>query len=155
MEATVLRPGEGQAIWQLGNQFTVKAAGEQTDGRYTILEQICAGAPPPMHIHDNEEEAFYLVAGSIDLYVGDDVHKVEAGAFCLVPRGVRHSFVSTSPEPARMLVLVSPAGFERFFLEVEQRFPEAGGLPAPDEVVPVLGEMASRYGLRIVGPPPH
>lgn len=155
MDATVLHPGEGRAIWQLGNQFTVKAAGEHTDGRYSILEQVCTGAPPPMHVHDGEEEAFYLTAGSLDLYVGDEVHKVEAGAFCLIPRGMAHSFVSTSPEPARMLVLVSPAGFEQFFAEVEERFPEAGGMPSPEQVGPVLGELAAQYGLQIVGPPPQ
>ena len=155
MEPTVLHAGGGQTIWQLGNLFTVKAAAEQTEGRYSLLEQVCSGAPPPMHIHEAEEEAFYLIAGSLDLYVGDDVSKVEAGAFCLVPRGVPHSFVSTSPEPARMLVLVSPAGFEQFFADVENRFPEAGGMPSPDDVGPVLGELAAQYGLQIVGPPPQ
>ena len=153
--ATMLQAGEGRSIWQLGNRFTVKSASEQTQGRYALLEQVCAGAPPPMHVHDNEEEAFYVLSGTLDLYVGDDVHQVEAGTFCLVPRGTRHSFVSTSVEPARMLVVLSPAGFEQFFAEVENRFPEADGIPSPDVVGPALGELASRYGLQIVGPPPQ
>lgn len=155
MQATVRQAGEGQKIWQLGNQFTVKAAGEHTGDRYSLLEQVCSGAPAPMHVHDNEEEAFYVTEGSIDLYVGDEVHRADAGAFCLVPRGMPHSFLSTSPHPARLLLLVSPPGFEQFFLDVEKRFPEAGGLPGPDEVGPALGELAPRYGLRIVGPPPQ
>lgn len=153
--ATMLEPGEGRAIWQLGNRFTVKAASEETQGRYALLEQVCAGAPPPMHVHDNEEEAFYLLTGTLDLYVADDVQRVEAGAFCLIPRGTPHSFVSTSAEPARMLVVVSPGGFEQFFAEVEKRFPEAEGMPTPDVAGPALGELASRFGLQIVGPPPQ
>lgn len=155
MKPTVLPAGEGQEIWQLGNRFTLKAAGGETQGRYAILEQVCAGAPPPMHVHENEEEAFYLLTGSVDLYLGDDVHPVEAGAFCIVPRGTPHSFISTSAEPARMLVLVSPPGFEQFFAEVEEQFPEANGMPAPDQVGPALDELATRYRLQIVGPPPR
>lgn len=152
---TVLQPGEGQAIWQLGNRFTLKAASDETHGRYAILDQICAGAPPPMHVHENEEEAFYLLEGSLDLYLGDEVHQVQAGAFCLVPRGTPHSFTSTSTDPARILVVVSPSGFEQFFAEVEDQFPEANGMPAPDQVGPALDELAAKYGLQIVGPPPQ
>lgn len=152
--ATVLQPGEGQSIWQLGNVFTVKASGDQTQGRFALLEQVAAGAPPPLHIHDADDEAFYVLDGSVDLYVGDDVLRAEAGAFCLIPAGIQHSFVSTSPEPARLLLVVSPAGFEQFFAEVEQRFPEAAGMPAPEAAGPVLGELAAQYGLQIVGPPP-
>ena len=152
--ATVLKPGEGQSIWQLGNVFTVKAAGDQTQGRFALLEQVAAGAPPPMHIHDADDEAFYVLQGSVDLYVGDDVLRAEAGAFCLIPAGIQHSFISTSAEPARLLLVVSPAGFEQFFAEVEQRFPEAGGMPALEVAGPVLTELAAHYGLQIVGPPP-
>jgi len=152
---TVLQAGEGKAIWQLGNRFTLKAAGEDTEGHVAILEQVCAGAPAPLHVHANEEEAFYVLSGSIDLYVGDDVHHVEAGAFCLVPRGTPHSFTSTSTEPARLLVIVSPSGFERFFADVEQQFPERGGMPAPEQVGPVLNDLAGKYGLLITGPPPQ
>ena len=152
--ATVLPPGEGQSIWQLGNLLTVKATGEQSQGRFALLEQVAAGAPPPMHIHAADDEAFYVLDGSVDLYVGDDVLRAEAGAFCLVPAGTPHSFVSTSSSPARLLLIVSPAGFEQFFAEVERRFPEAGGMPTPEEAGPVLAELAAQYGLQIVGPPP-
>ena len=152
--ATLLEAGEGRAIWQLGNRFTVKAAGEDTRDRYALLEQVCTGAAPPMHVHDDEEEAFYVLDGSVDLYLGEEVHRAEAGAFCLVPPGVAHSFVSTSASPARLLVIVSPAGLERFFAEIEALFPEAGGMPAPDQVGPALADLAPRYGLQIVGPPP-
>jgi mannose-6-phosphate isomerase-like protein (cupin superfamily) len=152
--ATVLQPGEGEAIWQLGNQFTVKAAGDRTGGRFALLEQVCAGMPPPMHIHEADDEAFYVLAGSVDLHVGDEVHHAEAGAFCFVPAGVTHSFLSTSAEPARLLLVVSPPGFEQFFAEVQRRFPEAEGVPDPAAAGPVLAELAAQYGLQIVGPPP-
>ena len=152
--SAVLHAGEGATIWQLGNLFTVKATGEQTHGHFAMLEQVCAGAPAPMHLHENEEEAFYLLTGSVDLYLGDDVQQLEAGAFCIVPRGTPHSFTSTSAEPARLLVLVSPSGFERFFAEVEQHFPESRGMPAVEEVGPALTAIAAKHGCQITGPPP-
>lgn len=152
--STVLGAGEGATIWQLGNRFTVKAAGEHTQGNFAMLEQICAGPPAPMHLHENEEEAFYVLAGSIDLYLGDGVHHLEAGAFCLVPRGTSHTFVSTSSEPARLLVLVAPSGFEQFFAEVEQQFPESQGMPAIEDVGPALTQIAAKHGCQITGPPP-
>lgn len=153
-DPTVLAPGAGVGIWQLGNEFTVKATGAETAGAYTLLEQVCTGAPPPLHVHDGEEEAFYVLEGSLELHLGDDVSAVEAGSFCLVPRGTVHSFRSTSERPARLLVLLSPPGFERFFARCEERFPRASGIPDPSVVGPVLGELAADHGLRIVGPPP-
>lgn len=154
-ESVVVAPGHGQAIWQLGNRFTLKVAADQTQGAYSLLEQVCAGAPAPVHVHDHEEEAFYILEGSIQLYLGDAVTTAEAGSFCLVPRGTPHTFESTGASPARMLVIISPPGLERFFAEVEERFPEADGMPTPDVAGPALTEMAQRYGLRLVGPPPN
>lgn len=153
-EPVVLASGQGQAVWQLGNQFTLKVASEDTRGGYSLLEQVCAGAPAPVHVHDHEEEAFYVLDGSLELHLGDTVTAVEAGSFCLVPRGTPHTFKSTGASPARLLVVLSPPGFERFFADVEERFPEADGMPTPDVVGPALMEMAPRYGLRVVGPPP-
>lgn len=152
--ARVLGPGEGDGVWQLGNEFTLKAGPEHTAGAYTLLEQTCGGAPPPLHVHDHEEEAFYVLEGSLDVHLGEEVVRAGAGSFCLVPRGTVHSFRSVGEVPARMLVLLSPPGFERFFAAVEQRFPRAAGMPDPAQVGPALGEMAGAYGLRIVGPPP-
>jgi quercetin dioxygenase-like cupin family protein len=153
--STVLAPGDGQRIWQLGNVFTVKAGAAQTQGRFVIAEQVCTGAPPPMHVHEDEVEAFYLLSGTVDLFVGEEVHHAVAGTFCLVPPGVSHSFTSTGDEPARLLVLVAPAGFERFLAAVEERFPEAQGMPDPAHAGAVLGEIAAQHSIRITGPPPH
>lgn len=151
---TVLGPREGRRIWQLGNEFTLKADGGQTQGGFTILEQVCTGAPPPMHVHEHDQEAFYLLSGSIDLFVGDEVHRAEAGAFCLVPPGVSHSFTSVGDEPARLLVIVAPAGFEQFLAAVEERFPPGEGMPDPATAGPVLAAIAGEHGIQVTGPPP-
>ena len=153
-DGAVVVPGAGERIWQLGNIFTVKAGASTTRGAYTLLEQECAGAPPPRHVHEHEEEAFYVLDGTLDLYLGDDVVEVHPGSFCLVPRGTVHTFRSTSVTPARVLVVLSPPGFERFFVACEQRFPEIGGMPDPAEAGAALTAMAPEHGLRVVGPPP-
>ena len=150
----VVAPGDGERIWQLGNIFTVKATPAHTHGAYTLLEQVCAGAPPPRHVHENEEEAFYVLDGTLDLHLGNEVVSVAPGSFCLVPRGVVHTFRSTSDDPARVLVVLSPSGFERFFVACEQRFPETAGMPDPEEAGAALATMAPEYGLRVVGSPP-
>jgi mannose-6-phosphate isomerase-like protein (cupin superfamily) len=153
-EERILGPGEGREIWQLGNEMQIKAGGDTTNGAYTLLEQTCGGAPPPLHVHDREEEAFYVLEGMLDIQMGDRTLQAGPGAFCLVPRGTAHTFHSTSDTPARILVIVSPPGFERFFEQCEDHFPRSAGMPGPEEVGPVLGELASRHGLRILGPPP-
>lgn len=150
----VVGPGAGERIWQLGNVFHVKATGDETAGAYALLEQECAGAPPPRHIHHDEEEAFYVISGTLEVHVGDDVIEAGAGSFCLVPRGTPHTFVSRGEEPARVLVLLSPPGFEAFFAACEDRFPEGEELPPPEVVGVALGELAAGHGLEIVGPPP-
>lgn len=150
----MLPPGQGRTTWQLGHEFTTKASRAVTRGAYTMLEQVCAGPPPPLHIHDNEEEALYVLDGTIDIFLGDEVVDARAGTFCMIPRGTAHSYRSTGPTPARLLLILSPPGFERFFAEVERRFPRESGLPPADIVEPALAAIVGQYGLRIVGPPP-
>lgn len=154
-EPAILSPGQGRTTWQLGHEFTTKASPVTTRGAYTMLEQVCAGPPPPMHIHDNEEEALYVLDGTIDIFLGDAVVDAWAGTFCMIPRGTVHSYRSTSPAPARLLLILSPPGFERFFEEVERRFPRASGVPPADIVEPALDAVVDQYGLRVVGPPPR
>ena len=153
-DTRTLAPGEGRAIWQLGTEMQIKVGGEDTNDAYTLFEQTCGGAPPPLHVHDAEEEAFYVLDGMLDLHLGDRITKAGPGAFCLVPRGTAHTFNSIGETPARILVIISPPGFERFFQECEDHFPRTAGMPDPDQIGPVLGELASRHGLRIIGAPP-
>jgi mannose-6-phosphate isomerase-like protein (cupin superfamily) len=153
-EATVVAAGGGRPIWQLGNDLWVKADGGDTRGAYALLEQTCAGAPPPLHVHEREEEAFYVLEGSLELHVGDSVTEAGPGSFCLVPRGTPHTFRSRGDDPARLLVILSPPGFERFFDDCEHAFPREGGMPHPEEAGAALGAMAGDHALRIVGPPP-
>jgi len=130
-ELIVLLPGEGKTVTVSGDTYTYKAVGRDTDGHYGLVEITApAGAPgPPPHIHETEEEAFYVVEGELRILVGERTMQAAAGAFALVPRGTIHTFSNPSSKPAKVLVLLSPAGFEKAFEEMAKVAPRADQPP--------------------------
>jgi mannose-6-phosphate isomerase-like protein (cupin superfamily) len=150
----LLRPGEGESVWSLGGRFTIKLAEHDAEGRFALVEAVAfRSTEPPLHIHHNEDEAWYILNGKMTFFVGDDVLEATAGSFVLAPKGIPHTF-TVDVEPTRVLVFASPAGFERFALELGE--PATGDDPPPDLAVPgpdVLGPVAERYGIEVVGPP--
>jgi quercetin dioxygenase-like cupin family protein len=150
----LLRAGEGESVWSLGGRFTAKATADVTQGRFSLIEAVAFQATePPMHVHHLEDEAWYILDGKMTFYVGDEIVEATAGCFAFAPRGIPHAF-TVDAEPTRVLVLASPAGFEHFALELgqpaESDTPPAGlAMPAPE----VLGPVAERYGIEVVGPP--
>jgi quercetin dioxygenase-like cupin family protein len=146
--------GGGRSRWVVGDTYTFKATTESTGGGFALLEaSIPPGSGPPPHVHGVEDEAFYLLGGSLQVSAGADTFLAHAGDFVLVPRGTLHGFVNPGVDAARALILFTPAGFERFFEEI--------GTPAsPGEQAPPLSaeefahivEVAPRYGASIHAP---
>ena len=102
-----------------------------------------AGDMPPLHVHHNEDEGFYVLGGELTLFLPGESVTLHPGDFFLAPRGVPHSY-EAGPDGARTLVSSAPSGFERFVLAVA----------ALDELSPeVLGATAAEYGIEILGPP--
>lgn len=109
------RAGESPAYWYRGGLWNVLLAADQTLGELTLLEQIVpAGLGPPAHVHERQAEGFYLLAGELELVVGDDDEVVRAGAGSAVwvPKSTRHAFRVVSDEPARLLNFYAPGGFD-------------------------------------------
>ena len=150
----VLRKGEGMSVWSLGGRFTVKVTQTDVGGRFSLVETLAfRSTEPPLHIHHNEDEAWYIVDGQMTFYVGDEVIQAGAGSFVFAPSGLAHTF-TVDVEPTRVLVFASPAGFERFALELGE--PATSDKPPANLAVPgrdVLGPVAERYGIEVVGPP--
>jgi quercetin dioxygenase-like cupin family protein len=148
-ELIVLGPGEGKTASVLGDRYTYKAVGRNTGGHYGLVEVTAlAGAPgPPPHIHESEEEACYVVEGELKVLIGDRTLQAGAGTFVLVPRGTVHTFSNPTLQPARVLVIVSPAGFEKAFEEMAGVAPRADEPPNMEELLAI----AKRYNLKIVG----
>ena len=135
-------------------RYTGKIGAEQTDGRLSQL--VCRdprGGAPPLHIHHREDETFYVIAGEITFFVGDQRMEATAGDFVFAPKDVSHGFLVTS-DHAEYLTSFSPAGVERFFAEVAPSVVPGESGPSPSEPDPEeFARIAASYGIEIVGPP--
>ena len=142
-DGIVLSPGGGKTISIVDNEVTIKAASADTGGAYGLIEYMAApgfGGPPP-HIHPEMEEAFYVLDGRLTFRLGDNMVQAEAGSFVFVPRGVVHTFSNPAAQPSRVLVIVSPGGFETFFEEMSSIVAKHGYPPPPD----ILDALVKKY----------
>lgn len=144
----ILRPGEGRSI-DLGTfGMTVKATAAQTSDAFTLLEaDEPPGFGPPMHIHHDAAEAFYVLAGEYIIFVRDEEFACPAGSFIYIPAGAPHGF-RVGSQPSRKLNLYAPAAMVGYFEELSAAI--AGGDVDPE----ALTEMAARYGMEVTGPVP-
>lgn len=121
----LLKAGEGDSFWVLGDLYTFKVTGKESNGSFTVIDQTIQpqGGPPP-HIHRKEDEAFYILEGRFSFLFGDQLKEMEAGSFVYIPKGTLHTFKNISDQPGKLLVVITPAGLEEFFYAV--------GTPATD-----------------------
>lgn len=147
--AFVLKPGEGRSI-DLGNfMMTVKAETGDTAGAFTLLE---ATEPPnfgpPMHIHRNAAEAFYVLEGEYIMFVNQHEIRCPAGSFVYVPAGAVHGF-RVGPVTSRKLNLYVPQAMVGYFDDL------AAAIRSGNVADARLGEIAERYGMEVLGPVPE
>ncbi len=147
--------GEGTALWHLDNLMVFKAIAAATGNRLAVWEQLLPlHSSPPLHVHHRDDEACYVLDGSITFLVDGTEMVVQRGAFVWAPRGLPHTFRVES-QTARVLGLGVPAGLEEFFLSTGRPAPALTLPPAPTEP-PDLQQMlpaAHAAGCDIVGPP--
>ncbi|HYT57711.1 MAG TPA: cupin domain-containing protein [Verrucomicrobiae bacterium] len=148
-EIILLGPGEGKIASVLRDKYTFKAASQNTGGAYALWEIAtpAAAAGPPPHIHEREDEAFYILEDELTFKISDRTVKAAAGTFAFAPRGIVHTFSNPGTKPTKALVIVSSAGFENALEEMAQVAP--GGDQPPD--MKKLLAIANKYGLKIVG----
>lgn len=161
----VIAPEEGKSIGLGGLGVDFKLWGEETDKQFSVVEHpIDPGRLIPPHMHSREDEFTYVLHGRVGARVGDQEATAGPGSYILKPRGIMHTFWNAGPEPARILEILSPAGFERFFDEMGavaetaedpaeffRRRDELGeqyGLTFSDDWV---AELTGRYGLKLIG----
>ncbi len=125
--ATWTKSGEGEQLWFVGTLATIRVPGEAVDGRYALIEFLFPRhASPPLHTHP-QDESYVVLEGRLTVQAGDARFELEAGGTGVVPMGVPHSFRVDSPS-ARVLVLSTPAGLDRFFRD--------GSVPATAHTLP-------------------
>src|SRR5919199_2824076 len=108
-----LNDSEGVARWWGGGLATIKATGEETGGLYSLVEVLEPEGEAPLHVHHREDEAFWVLEGEVTFEIGEQTIKASPGSFVFGPKDVPHRYIVESG-PARLLFLLSPAGFEEF-----------------------------------------
>ncbi len=117
----ILLPGGGKVLHVLGNPWTVKAGAEDTGGPISVLEATFRpNTGAPAHVHRQHEETFYVLEGEFTFQLGTQTVKVPAGTFVFVPRDTPHAFENIGNEPGRVLGIMTPGGYEKFFEELAQ-----------------------------------
>jgi mannose-6-phosphate isomerase-like protein (cupin superfamily) len=135
-DRTTLLTGPLGAVLMLG--------GDRTAGSLSLVEHPLQprALGSPMHTHRNEDEYSVVLEGLVGAQIGEQTVEGGPGAVLVKPRGVPHAFWNATDRPARLLEIISPAGFEGYFAGLGEIF--AGqGPPDPGH----LAELAERYGL--------
>lgn len=146
--STIIRPmigpDEGQTL--MGGFAIFKLGSAETGGAFALVEHRLGprqlGAP--VHTHQHEDEASYVLEGEVVVLLGDKLFQVGAGNLVLKPRGIPHTFWNPGATPARLLELIYPGGFERYFEELAALV-AAGEPPGGEAFV----DLARRYGLEM------
>jgi quercetin dioxygenase-like cupin family protein len=148
MEATVAKvvgPGDGKAgfLGSIGVRFMID--GEETGGGFSLVEHPMSprALAAPLHRHTREDEYSYVLEGRMGALLGDEVLVAGPGDLIFKPRNQWHTFWNAGDEPARLLEIISPAGFERFFAELV----ELGGVTAVEPAT--FAELCARYALEM------
>lgn len=149
VEAIVIHANTGKSLSLRGTQVAYKAEGERPGGGPTVLEFTAApGFGTGDHIHTWIEEIFYIVEGEFQIRAGDKMLQAKTGDFVLVPPGVPHGFANPGGSPAKMVLVISPAGaHEHYFEELAELLAKPG---APD--AEAIAELRSRYDTEQVSP---
>ena len=139
---TIVQPGAGEErnLGTIGVVF--KLFGEQTNGLVSIVEHpFPVGACVPPHLHTREDEYSIVTEGEIGFRSGDREVVLGAGGYITKPRGELHTMWNAGSVPARMIEVISPAGFEHFFWGIGAA--AADGPPDPE----VIAALAAEHGL--------
>ena len=140
----------------LGIPMLIRIHGRSTGGVLSVVESLdVPGGGPPPHIHHREDESFFVLEGEITFTLGNKKVVGKAGTFIQGPRGIPHAFKNESQAPARLLIHVTPAGFEKFLAEMAQPMPSFDSPPLPVTPADIarLLKVAPQFGIEILAPP--
>jgi mannose-6-phosphate isomerase-like protein (cupin superfamily) len=134
--------GERADFPGLGNRYILRS--ESTDGHFALLEHRI---PPrtlaaPTHVHEHEDEYSFVLSGRLGAQIGDAVVEAGPGELVLKPRGIPHAFWNAGDEEARVLEIISPAGFEQYFADLAPELAVEG-----ERDFHALAAIRARYGL--------
>jgi mannose-6-phosphate isomerase-like protein (cupin superfamily) len=143
--------GAGETVHgPAGGPVTFKARTQDTNGTVTALENIIGpGQGPPLHLHAREDEMYYILDGHLRFKADGTLFDASTGAFMFIPRNTAHCFANVGADPARILVMFTPAGMERFFEGIARLEAGPDGRPDPD----AYRAVAHSASMQVLGPP--
>jgi quercetin dioxygenase-like cupin family protein len=139
--------GENAVQW-LGVSYRTILSTEATRGAMSITDSVSpAGSGPPRHVHHEEDETFVVLAGECEFWVAGETFTRGEGEAAFIPRGTEHTFRVIGGQQGRHLLILTPGGFEGFFVEMAR-----GRYRIPEDMGEIT-ECAARYHLSFTGPP--
>jgi mannose-6-phosphate isomerase-like protein (cupin superfamily) len=145
LSAFGLDPDGGERLVFGDATILIRASAETTGGAFTLFEEVPPLADTPLHVHENEDELFYVLEGEHIFHVGDEEFPTEPGGLVFAPRGVPHAQRRVVRGSGRLLVLTSPAGVEGFFRALAAAHQE--GTLGPG----TYADASARYGITWLG----
>lgn len=144
---TYRSPASTGTIVDLGNdsQMTLKVVGADTGGTFALLEYIAGpGSGFGLHTHKREDVTFYILEGTMTFQHSDHIFTAEPEMAVRIPKNTRHAFANQTDRYVKMLIIVTPAGLEQFFVDVGLLAADYAPEPPSSEAIAALAE---RYEL--------
>jgi quercetin dioxygenase-like cupin family protein len=140
----IVKESEGNKLNVLGDHQNIKLTGEDTNGQYTLIEQMNEpGVGIPPHVHENEDEVFQVLSGEVEMSIGDKKTILRAGDLIFCPKGIPHSWKVVGNEKAKAMLSIFPAGLENMFKELAD-------LPSGPPDMTKVTEICGKYNLQFV-----
>ncbi len=150
----VMAADEGQAFWFLNTLTINKVRSDDSQGQLSIVDhRVPAGFAPPPHIHQASDEALLVLDGEFEGFCGDQAWRAGPGSLVYLPHGIPHGFTVSAAGPGRIIVVVSPGGFDQFVAAAGE---PARDLRLPEPVAPDpvhITQLAAAHGIQILPPP--
>ena len=142
----VVAAGAGKTVSVIGNSITIKVHGRDTGGTLCVVESADApGVGPPPHVHQREDETFCVLEGEYEFMCDGKRFTAGKGTVIFAPRALPHSYKSIGLTMGKLLLTITPAGFEGFFEEV-------GAMSAEQQEIPKVIAIGKKYGLEFLPP---
>jgi mannose-6-phosphate isomerase-like protein (cupin superfamily) len=141
--AAISPAGGGRLAIAFGHNL-IRISAKDTGGAIAVMETtLGAGEGTPMHVHGREDESFRVLSGRFGFWCADDYVELEEGGLISLPRGVPHRFQNVGDGEGSVMVILTPGGFEDFFVTIENRKPKDA-----DEIASIAAE----FGLTFLPP---
>lgn len=133
-----------------GENVTVRATGDETDGAYDVLDLSIPPGPgvTPLHVHHRNDEAILVIEGEVTVQLGDERHVLAPGEFVNAPSGLPHTYRNTGDGPARAIFVMSPGNNWKYLEEAAEHGPVEDDSDI-ERLLPIL----EAHGVEVVGPP--